>query len=160
MDRFFHLQEHQTTTSKGILCGVTAFLTMPYILFVNPAVVSASGMSARSVFVATVLAAALCIIIMGLVANVPFGMAPGVGLNTSFTFVVCARLGFHWKEALALVFLAGLAHRAIMITGMRKALVNAIPQHLKMSFGVGLGLFIGYTGLKSGGFLVFTTPPG
>ena len=160
MNRCFRLQEHQTTTSKGILCGVTAFLTMAHILFVNPAIVSASGMSAQSVFVATVLAAALCIIIMGLVANVPFDMAPGMGPNTFFPFIVCTGLGFHWKEALALVFLAGLAHRAIMITGMRKALVNAIPQHLKMSFGVGLGLFIGYTGLKSGGFLVFTTPPG
>ncbi len=160
MDRFFRLQEHATTVSKEILCGVTAFLTMSYILFVNPAIVSGSGMPPQGVFVATVLAAATSSIIMGLISNAPFGMAPGMGLNTFFTFVVCAGLGFQWQEALALVFVSGLAHMLIMATGMRKALVNAIPQHLKMSFGVGLGLFIGYTGLKSGGFLMFTTPPG
>ncbi len=160
MDKFFRLQAHNTSASKEVLCGVTAFLTMSYILFVNPAVVSATGMPESGIFVATVLAAALCSILMGLIANAPFGMAPGMGLNTFFTYVVCMGLGFQWQEALALVFTAGLAHIAVMATGMRKSLVNAIPQHLKMSFGVGLGIFIGYTGLKSGGFLMFTTPPG
>ena len=160
MDTLFRLQAHGTSASKEILCGVTAFLTMSYILFVNPAIISGTGMPVAGVFVATVLAAALCSILMGLFANAPFGMAPGMGLNTFFTYVICAGLGFHWREALALVFISGLLHVAIMATGLRKTLVNAIPQHLKMSFGVGLGLFIGYTGLKSGGLLAFATPPG
>lgn len=160
MTRFFRLAEHGTTASKEILCGITAFLTMSYILFVNPAIVSGTGMPSAGIFAATVFAAALCSILMGLVANTPFGMAPGMGLNTFFTYVVCAALGFDWREALALVFITGLLHVCIMATGMRKALVNAIPQHLKLSFGVGLGLFIAYTGLKSAGFIQFTTPPG
>ncbi|MDL2279313.1 NCS2 family permease [Desulfovibrio sp. OttesenSCG-928-G11] len=160
MTAFFRLSEHGTTASKEILCGVTAFLTMSYILFVNTAIVSGSGMPPGSIFAATAIAAALCSILMGLVANAPFGMAPGMGLNTFFTYVVCTGLGFDWREALALVFICGLIHVCIMATDLRKALVNAIPQHLKLSFGVGLGLFIGYTGLKSAGFLMFTTPPG
>jgi len=97
---------------------------------------------------------------MGLVANVPFGMAPGMGLNTFFTYVACMGMGFHWKEALSLVFVMGLLHILIMVTGLRKTLVNAIPHHLKMAFGAGLGLFISYVGLKNAGFLMFTVPSG
>ena len=160
MDQFFHLRKHGTTASKEVLCGITTFLTMSYILFLNPAIVSGSGMPAAGVFAATAMAAAFCSILMGLLANAPFGMAPGMGLNTFFTYVICSALGFDWREALALVFVGGLLHAAIMVTGLRKALVNAIPPHLKLSFGVGLGIFIGYTGLKSAGFLSFTTPPG
>lgn len=133
---------------------------MSYILFVNPAIVSETGMPAAGVFAATALAAAICSIAMGLFANAPFAMASGMGLNTFFTYAVCLGMGFHWKEGLALVFITGLLHVLVMATGARKTLINAIPQHLKMAFGVGLGLFIAYTGLKSGGFLVFTTPPG
>ena len=159
MDNRFQLSAHGTSASKEALCGVTAFLTMSYILFVNPAIVSASGMPVGGIFTATVLAAAICSIIMGLFANSPFGMAPGMTLNTFFTYTVCAKFGFHWKEALALVFLTGILHLLIMETRLRKTLVNALPQHLRMAFGVGLGIFIGYTGLKGGGFLAFTTPP-
>lgn len=160
MDGFFRLQQHNTTKSREILCGITTFLTMSYILFVNPSIVSGTGMPAAGIFAATALAAGICSILMGLLANAPFGMAPGMGLNTFFTYAMCAAFGFHWREALALVFITGLLHVVIMSTRLRKSLVNAIPPHLKLSFGVGLGLFIGYTGLKNAGFLVFTTPPG
>ena len=160
MEKRFQLTQHNTSASREILCGVTTFLTMSYILFVNPAIVSGSGMPAGGVFTATVICAAACSIGMGLFANVPFGMAPGMGLNTFFTYVICMNMGFHWKEGLAVVFAMGLLHILVMVTGMRKTLVNAIPNHLKMAFGVGLGLFLGYAGLKNGGFLMFTAPPG
>ena len=160
MDGFFRLQQHNTTKSREILCGITTFLTMSYILFVNPSIVSGTGMPAAGIFAATALAAGICSILMGLLANAPFGMAPGMGLNTFFTYAMCTALGFHWREALAMVFVTGLLHVAIMSTRLRKSLVNAIPPHLKLSFGVGLGLFIGSTGLKNAGFLMFTTPPG
>lgn len=160
MDQYFRLQEHGTTASKEILCGITTFLTMSYILFLNPAIVSGTGMPPAGIFAATALTAALCSILMGLIANAPFGMAPGMGMNTFFTYVVCASLGFDWREGLTLMLIGGLLHTAVMSTRLRKTLVNAIPPHLKLSFGVGLGFFIGYTGLKSAGFLMFTTPPG
>lgn len=160
MQCYFRIQDHNTTISKEILCGTTTFLTMSYILFVSPAVVSESGMPVTGVFVATALSAALCCFIMGFIGNAPFGMASGMGLNTFFTYMICSSIGFHWREALAMVFIAGLLHIVIMGTGLRKSLVNAIPHHLRISFGVGLGLFIGYIGLKSARLLMFTTPPG
>ncbi|MDL2290501.1 NCS2 family permease [Desulfovibrio sp. OttesenSCG-928-F20] len=160
MADYFHLEKRGSTASKEILCGMTTFLTMSYILFVNPSVLSSAGMPSTAVFVATALAAAICSIVMGLVANTPFGMAPGMGLNTFFAYVVCAGMGFHWREALAMIFLTGILHVFIMATGLRKSLVNAIPPHLKLSFGMGLGIFISYIGLKSAGFLIFTTAPG
>jgi len=160
MDKIFQLSGHGASVSREILCGMTTFLTMSYIMFVNPAIISASGMPADSSFTATVLCAGLCSIVMGLVANVPFGMAPGMSLNTFFTYVACMNMGFHWREALALVFVMGLLHILIMVTGLRKSLVNAIPHHLKMAFGVGLGLFISYVGLKNAGFLMFTAASG
>jgi len=160
VEKMFQLQAHDTSVSKEILCGVTTFLTMSYILFVNPAIVAETGMPPGGVFVATALIAALGTIAMGLVANVPLGMAPGMGLNTFFTYTVCAIMGFHWREGLALCFIGGLLHILIMATGLRKALVRAIPGHLRMAFGAGLGLFIAYIGLKNAGLLMFTTPPG
>ncbi len=145
---------------QEIVCGLTTFLTMSYILFVNPVIVSESGLPAAAVFTATALAAAVGSFLLGLVARVPLAMAPGMGLNTFFTYTICGVMGFHWREALAITFIGGLFHFLIMITSLRKTLVNAIPQHLKMAFGVGLGLFIAYIGLKNAGFLVFTTPAG
>ena len=156
----FRLKQHNTSAPKEILCGLTTFLTLSYILFMNPAILSGTGMPPAGVFAATALASAACCILMGLFANAPFATAPGMGLNTFFAYRMCGAFGFDWREALALVFISGLLHIAIMATGLRKILVNAIPQHLKLAFGVGLGLFIGYTGLKSAGFIVFTSPPG
>lgn len=160
MDRLFHLKVSGAHISSEILCGMTTFLTMSYILFVNPTILAQSGMPYAGAFVATALSAALCSFIMGFAANTPFAMAPGMGLNTFFTYVVCLNMGFHWKEGLALFFVTGLLHLLIMVTGIRRSLVNAIPHHLKIAFGVGLGLFIAYVGVKSGNLLEFTTPPG
>ena len=160
MEKLFQLRAHGTTIPQEILCGVTTFLTMSYILIVNPAIVSGTGMPAGAVFAATAIIAALGTLALGLLANVPLAMAPGMGLNTFFTYAICGAMGFDWREGLVLVFLSGLLHLAIMATSLRKALVNAIPRHLRLAFGVGLGLFIAYTGLKSGGFLMFTTPSG
>ncbi len=160
MEKIFHLKDHRTIASREMLSGVTTFLTMSYILFVNPAILSDCGMPPGGVFVATALVSALTTILMGLAANVPLAMAPGMGLNTFCASTGCLPLGCHWREALALVFITGLLHVLIMVTRLRKDLVNAIPEHLKLAFGVGLGLFIAYTGLKNAGFLVFTAGPG
>lgn len=160
MDDFFQLKAHKTTASKEIICGITTFLTCSYILFLNPAIVSESGMPSTGVFAATALTAAICSIIMGVFANAPFCMAAGMGVNTFFTYVICAGMGFTWQEALAVVFITGVVHSLIMISGLRKTLVSAIPHHLKLAFGAGLGLFIAYVGLKNAGFLSFLTPAG
>lgn len=160
VDKYFQITAHQSTALREVLCGVTTFLTMSYILFVNPSILSESGLPAGGVFVATALSAALGAVLLGLLANVPLAMAPGMGLNTFFTYTVCAVMGFQWQEALSLTFISGLLHVAIMATGLRKALVKAIPGHLKLAFGVGLGLFIAYVGLKNAGFLTFTIAPG
>lgn len=142
------------------MCGLTTFLTMSYILMVNPSLLSESGLPPSGIFVATALAAALGCLLLALVAKVPLAMAPGMGINTFFTYTICGSMGFHWREALALTFITGLLHIIIMGTRLRKALVNGIPGHLKLAFGVGLGLFIAYIGLKNAGFLTFTIPPG
>jgi len=160
MEKRFQLLAHGTTVSQEVLCGVTTFLTMSYILIVNPAILSGTGMPPGAVFAATAIAAALGTLALALLANVPLAMAPGMGLNTFFAYVVCGSMGFDWREGLALLFISGLLHMVIMGTGLRKALVNALPRHLRLAFGVGLGLFIAYTGLKSAGFLMFTTPYG
>lgn len=160
MEKLFKLQIYHTTISREILSGLTTFLTLSYILFVNPVIMSHGGMPIEGAFVATILAGAFCTIMMALAANVPLAMAPGMGLNTFVIYTVCGALGYHWREALALCFMAGVIHILIMVTPLRKSLVNAIPKHLKLAFGAGLGLFIAYTGLKGGGLLTFTLPPG
>ncbi len=160
VERLFHLRRDGISVSKEVLCGITTFLTMSYILFVNPSMAAEGGMPAAGVFAATALTAAICSLIMGLVANVPFGVAPGMGLNTLIIYSICLGMGFHWKEGLALAFIAGILHMIIMASPLRKSLVNAIPGHLKMASAAGLGLFIAYLGVKNAGFLMFTTPPG
>lgn len=160
MDKFFKLSENGTSVSKEILSGITVFLTMSYILFVIPAVAATCGMPASGIFVAIALTSAVCTIFMGLFANAPLAMAPGIGLHTFLAYYVCFAHGFHWREALAVAFLAGLAHILIMITGLRKTLINAVPHNLKMAAGVGLGLFIAYLGLKNAGLLIYIIPSG
>lgn len=160
MDKMFQLRAHQTTVSKEMMCGLTTFLTMSYILIVNPALVAESGMPREGIFVATALAAGGGSLLLALVARVPLAMAPGMGLNIFFTYTVCGNLGFQWQEALALTFIAGLMHMAVMASGLRKSLVRGIPGHLKLAFGVGLGLFIAHIGLQDAGILTYSIPPG
>lgn len=142
------------------MSGLTTFLTMLYILSANSAILSETGMPWHGVFVATALVAGFCTIFVALYANLPLAMAPGMGLNTVFAYTLCLGMGYHWKEALAISFLAGVLHIIIMSTRLRKALVSAFPEYLRVAAGAGLGMFIAYVGLKNTGLLVFSFPAG
>ncbi|MCD8351045.1 MAG: NCS2 family permease [Planctomycetaceae bacterium] len=156
----FELELNRTTVSAEVVAGLTTFLTVSYILSVNPVILRETGMSHAGVFVATAVTAALCTLFMALYANTPFAVAPGMGLNTFFSVTICLNLGFHWREALAITFLAGLVHMAIIMSPARKSIVTCIPDHLKYATSVGIGLFISYVGIKNAGFVAFTGRPG
>lgn len=156
MEKFFKLKEHGTNTKTELIAGATTFFTMVYIIFVNPNILSLTGMPKGGIFVATILAAAIGTLFMGLFANVPYALAPGMGLNAFFTFTVCFALGFKWQEALALVFICGLINILITITKVRKSIIKSIPKSLQYAIGVGIGFFIAYIGIKDAGFLKFT----
>jgi len=160
MDKFFKLSESKTNVRTEVIAGVTTFFTMVYIIFVNPSILSLTGMSWGGVFVATILAAVVGTLVMGLVANVPYAQAPGMGLNAFFTFTVCFQLQFDWREALALVFICGIINIVITATKIRKSIIKAIPESLQNAIGGGIGIFIAYIGIKSAGFLTFTADPG
>ena len=155
MDKFFGITKNGSTVKTEVLAGITTFFTMAYIMFVNPIILSTTGMDKGGVFAATILAAAVGTIIMGLVAKVPFAVAPGMGLNAFFAFTVCGVLGFKWQEALAMVFICGIINIFITVTRLRKAIIRAIPRSLQLAIGGGIGLFIAYIGLKNAGFLNF-----
>lgn len=157
---FFQLKEKSTNVRTEIIAGLTTFFTMAYIIFVNPKMLAITGMSLPGVFVATVLAAAIGTLVMGLVANVPYATAPGMGLNAFFTFTVCLSMRFEWQEALAMVFICGLINVIITVTKVRKAIIRSIPAFLQHAIGGGIGLFIAYIGVKNAGFLKFTLDPG
>ncbi|MCL2255112.1 MAG: NCS2 family permease [Lachnospiraceae bacterium] len=155
MDKFFKFKESGTNYRTETVAGITTFFTMAYIIFVNPGILSASGMSWDGVFVATIIATVVGTLIMGLVANVPYAVAPGMGLNAFFTYTVCFGLGFVWQEALAMVFICGLINILITVTKIRKVIIKAIPRSLQLAIGGSIGLFIAYIGLKNAGFLVY-----
>ncbi len=156
MERFFHLKASNTNVRTEIIAGLTTFFTMAYIIFVNPNMLALTGMNESGVFVATVLASVIGTLIMGLVANVPYATAPGMGLNAFFTFTVCMIYGFAWQEALAMVFICGIINIVITVTKVRKSIIKAIPRSLQLAIGGGIGLFIAYIGIKNGGLLQFT----
>lgn len=156
MEKFFKLKEHGTNVKTELLAGLTTFLTMAYIIFVNPNILSLSGMDRGAVFVATILAAAIGTFVMGFVANVPFAQAPGMGLNAFFTFTVVFGLGFSWQQALAMVFICGIINIIITVTKIRKMIIKAIPESLQYAISGGIGLFIAYIGVKQAHFLQFT----
>lgn len=159
MDRYFKLTENKTKVSTEIMAGATTFFAMSYILFVNPSVLSLTGMPSQAVFLATIIASAVGTLFMGLFANVPYALAPGMGLNAFFTYTVCFALGFSWQEALALVFICGLINILITVTKIRKMIIKAIPETLQQAMGGGIGVFIAYIGIKNAGFLQFTSEP-
>jgi len=159
MQKFFKLKESGTTVGTEVIAGVTTFFTMVYIIFVNPNILSQTGMNWNAVFVATILAAIIGTLVMGLVANVPYAQAPGMGLNAFFTFTVCFALGFAWQEALALVFICGLINIAITVTRIRKTIIKSIPESLQNAIGGGIGIFIAYIGIKGMGLLQFISDP-
>ncbi|MGI6133194.1 MAG: NCS2 family permease [Christensenellales bacterium] len=159
LDKFFKLKENNTTLSKEILAGVTTFFAMVYIIFVNPNILSQTGMKWNAVFLATIIASFIGTIVMGLFANVPYAQAPGMGLNAFFTFTVCFGLGFSWEEALALVFICGIINIIITVTKIRKYIIKAIPKSLQNAIGGGIGIFIAYIGLKNANMMTFTLDP-
>jgi len=157
MDKFFGITKSGSNVRTEILAGFTTFFTMAYIMFVNPNILSQSGMNWNGVFVATILAAAVGTLIMGLVARVPFATAPGMGLNAFFTYTVCFGFGFAWQEALAMVFICGIINIIITITQLRKAIIKSIPRSLQLAIGGGIGLFIAYIGIKNAGIINFVS---
>ena len=151
---FFKFDENQTNFNREFVAGSTTFITMAYIIFVNPQLMSASGMDYGASFVGTCSAAALACFVMGLFANWPVGLAPGMGLNAFFTYTVVGEMGYSWQVALGAVFIAGLLFFLMSVTPMRKWMLESIPLNLKIAMGAGVGLFIGFIGLKSGGIIV------
>ena len=154
LQNFFKFDENQTNFNREFVAGSTTFITMAYIIFVNPQLMSASGMDYGASFVGTCLAAALACFAMGLFANWPVGLAPGMGLNAFFTYTVVGEMGYSWQVALGAVFIAGLLFFLMSVTPMRKWMLESIPLNLKIAMGAGVGLFIGFIGLKSGGIIV------
>lgn len=157
LEKIFHLKEHQTTVSREIVAGVVTFFAMSYILFVNPEMLSQTGMPFQAVFLATIIASVVGTLIMGLFANVPYAQAPGMGLNAFFTFTICFGMGYSWKQALGIVFLCGLINIIITVTHVRKKILDAIPPVIQHAIGAGIGVFIAYVGVKNAGFLTFTS---
>lgn len=153
-ERFFQLREHGTSARTEILAGITTFLTMSYIIFVNPEILSSTGMDKNAVFVATCLAAAIGTLIMAFVANWPIGMAPGMGLNAFFAFTVVGSLGYTWQQALGAVFISGMIFVLITVTGVRSWLVRGIPKSLRSAIAAGIGLFLAIIALGSAGIVV------
>lgn len=160
MDKFFKLKEHDTKVSTEILAGLTTFFAMSYIIFVNPSMLSQTGMPWGAVFIATIIASAIGTLVMGLFANVPYAQAPGMGLNAFFTYTVCFALGFSWQQALAMVFICGLVNILITVTKIRKSIIKSIPVSIQNAIGGGIGIFIAYIGIKNAGLLNFTSDPG
>ena len=147
LDRFFKLKERGTNVKTEIIAGVTTFATMAYILAVNPGILSASGMDFGKVFAATAIASALATLIMGLVANLPFALSAGMGLNAFFAFTVCGSMGYSWQWALSAILVEGVIFILLTFCNIREAIVNSIPDSLKKAIGAGIGLFIAYIGL-------------
>ncbi|AUH63422.1 NCS2 family permease [Paracoccus zhejiangensis] len=154
MDRFFKLAEHGTTVRTELIAGFTTFLTMAYIIFVNPDILSSTGMDRNAVFVATCLAAAVGSLVMALWANWPIGMAPGMGLNAFFAFTVVGAMGFTWQQALGAVFISGLIFLFLSATGIRRWLIAGIPTSMRSAIAAGIGLFLAIIAMKSSGLIV------
>ncbi|WP_457355124.1 NCS2 family permease [Sphingomonas sp. UYP23] len=154
LDRYFRMSERGTTARTEVLAGVTTFLTMAYIVLVNPAILGQAGMPVASVAAATCFAAAFASILMGMVANTPLALAPGMGLNAYFSFTVVQQMGVPWPVALGCVLISGVAFLLLTLTGVRQMIVAVIPQHLFAAVAGGIGLFIGFIGLKNAGIVV------
>lgn len=156
MEKFFKLKENGTNVSTEIMAGITTFFAMSYIIIVNPGILSQSGMEWGAVFLATIISAIIGTLIMGLVANVPYAQAPGMGLNAFFVYTVCFGLGFTWVQALSMVFICGLINILITVTKVRKYIIKAIPLSLQHAIGGGIGIFVAYIGFLNIDFVGFT----
>lgn len=154
LDRFFKLSEHRTSIKTELIAGITTFFTMVYIIFVNPSIMAIAGVDQGAAFVATCVGAALGCFLMGLYANWPVGLAPGMGLNAFFTFTVVGDMGYSWETALGAVFLSGILFMIMSLSRIREWLLNSIPMSLRFAMGAGVGLFLGLIGLKTAGIVV------
>ncbi|MDR1215570.1 MAG: NCS2 family permease [Treponema sp.] len=154
MEKIFHLQANKTTVSREILAGVTTFLTMAYILAVNPALLGEAGMPVGGVFTATVIASAIATLVMAFLANLPVALAPGMGLNAFFAFTVVIGMGYTWQLALTAVFFEGILFLILSLFNVRETIIKAIPENLKKAVSVGIGLFIALIGFKNAGIIV------
>ena len=154
LEKIFKLKENGTNVRTEVVAGVTTFMTMAYILAVNPSILSASGMDAQAVLIATAIASFIGTICMALLANYPFALAPGLGLNAYFAYTVCGSMGYSWQIALFAVFVEGLIFIVLSLTNVREAIFNAIPLQLKKGVSVGIGLFIAFIGLQNAGIVV------
>ncbi len=155
MEKFFKLKENGTKVSTEIMAGITTFFAMAYIIAVNPSILSQAGMEWGAVFLATIIASIIGTLVMGLVANVPYAQAPGMGLNAFFVYTVCFGLGFTWQQALSMVFICGLLNIIITVTKIRKYIIKAIPHSLQNAIGGGIGVFVAYIGLLNVGIINF-----
>ena len=160
MEKFFKLKENGTNVRTEVIAGITTFFAMAYIIMVNPAMLSQTGMPYGGVFLATIIASVIGTLVMGLIANVPYAQAPGMGLNAFFVYTVCFGLKFTWQQALAMVFICGVVNILITVTKVRKLIIKSIPESLQHAIGGGIGIFIAYIGIKNAGLLSFTADPG
>ena len=156
MEKFFKLKENGTSVSTEIAAGLTTFFAMSYIIVVNPQILSQTGMPWGGVFLATIIAAVIGTLVMGLFANVPYAQAAGMGLNAFFTYTVCFGLGFSWQQTLCMVFLCGLINIIITVTKIRKMIIEAIPPMLQNAIGGGIGIFVAYVGMLNVNLVTFT----
>lgn len=158
MDKFFNISEKGSSVKTEIFAGLTTFLTMSYIIFVNPEMLGKAGMDTGSVLVATCIASAMGSLLIGLMANYPFAQAPGMGLNAFFVYTVVLGLGYTWQQGLAIVFISGIIFLVLTLTGLRKSIIDAIPSNLKFAIAPGIGLFIALIGLKNSGIVNMDGP--
>ncbi len=156
LEKLFKLKENKTTVTRELMAGFATFMAMSYIIFVNPAILSNTGMDYNSVYVATILASMIGTLLLGLIANVPYVQSAGLGLNALFTYTICGTMGFTWQEALAMVFICGVINVIITLTSIRKRIIKAIPEFMQEAITVGIGLFISYIGIKSAGLIEFS----
>ena len=154
LQRLFDLQGHGTTVRTEVFAGLTTFLTMAYIVVVNPLILGEAGLPVAGVAVATCLSAGFGSILMGLLSNYPLALAPGMGLNAYFTYTVVKGMGLPWQTALGCVFLSGVAFMLLTVAGVRRLIISALPRSLFAAVGGGIGLFIAFSGLRDAGISV------
>lgn len=154
VEKLLKLKDNKTDVKTEVLGGITTFLTMAYILAVNPNILSVSGMDVNAVLIATALASVVGMFCNGILANYPFGLAPGLGVNAYFAYVVCLKMGYTWQFALFAVFIEGIIFIILSLTNVREAIFNAIPTQLKFGISAGIGFFILFIGLQNAGIVV------
>lgn len=155
LDKIFKLKQHKTKVSTEILAGLTTFMAISYIIFLNPIILEGAGMDKGAVYMATILASAIGTFMMGIIANVPYVQSAGLGLNALFTYTLCGTLGFTWQQSLAMVFICGVINVLVTLTSVRKKIIKAIPEFMQEAITVGIGLFITYIGLIKSGLIQF-----